>query len=192
MTEEKLEKKEKELEEDEEEKLEEKGPSQHETLKDLIESEVEENDFSEFMLSSLSSEEKSSTPTLPSLTDRIAPEVENLETERETERLSTQTKTPGFQEYTANVYNEPSYAPGTSEEKMIENMRESRIVRTVGEVRETMPRIDIEDFDQLKNMVIEDQMRKMPEDYFILDVERAEEERKLPFQQQRKYKEIKK
>lgn len=174
------------------------------TLEEITEApqpatETTTDNFSEFMLSETA--EEMPTATLPPSTETPAPatpaEPENLE-DSAASSIGTPMPSPAAAteevDYETRVYNEPDYAGSMSEEKALAEMRRRR-VRTVEEAREVGreagPRVMIEDFDQLRDMIGEEREGRKVEEYALIEPERRQEERKLPFEQQRKYREMK-
>lgn len=164
-----------ELEEDEEKDLEE-----------LAESPQAGEDFSEFMTGS------SEMPTATLQTGEMPSTVSSAEPENLEGTAADAPIIPEEQKTEADyitVYNAPDYS-GMEEEKIVEDMRKrGTMTRTVEQLRETPRRVMIEEDDELR-AVREQQERVEGTRDYVVEVERREDsERKLPFQQERKYRE---
>jgi len=165
------------------------------TLEGLTESSepTEANNFSEFMLSS--SEEM---PTA-TLSTSIIPEPELTETPQAPETLEevgAEVSLPAPEATPSDyvtIYNEPDYAAGASEETILENVGERKtFLHTAEQVREMKPRVTMEEWHEIGEARERAGGREDIRDYVVTDIGRREEtEKKLPFEQQRKYKELK-
>lgn len=150
---------------------------------------AETADFSEFMIPETSD---MPTPTLPS-SSSFADSNANLEESAASSIATSPTSTtnqPVQQDY-VTIYNQPDYAAGTSEEKMVEGLRRSdRVARTAEQLRDIKPTVAFEDWHEAR----ETRERTRGEnlrDYMVTEVERREETgKKLPFEERRKYKEL--
>ena len=147
-------------------------------------------DFSEFMIPETSD---MPTLTLPSSSSpSLAEPTENLEESASSSIASSPTTTQPVQQDYVSIYNQPDYTAGTSEEKIIEGLRRSdRAVRTAEQLRDIRPRVEIEEWHETGEARERTSSGENLKDYMVTEVERREEERKLPFEQKRKYRELK-
>lgn len=192
---EKKEEAEEEIEETEEtidEKFEETTKISLEDLTETPQTETFEADnFSEFMLPSPS--EEMPTFTLPPSTTEPFTEPENLE-QSAASSIGTPmpTPTPAIRrEDYLIIDNEPSYTAGTSEETILKNIEErGMMARTQEQIRHMQPRVMIEEWPEIEEA--KERSRETLREYVIVEAERREEPtRGLPFEQQRKYRELK-
>jgi len=146
---------------------------------------TEANNFSEFMVET---NREMPIATLPNSLTPIAPE-ENLEAIEREPRAAREEIQPE-RENVSYIRNPPQYTAGTSEETILKGMEERRMMgRTAEELRDTRPRVMIEDWHEVGaggGRGAGDESR----DYIITELETREEE-KQPFQQQKKYRTLK-
>ena len=161
-----------------------------EELAEQPEQEIEADNFSEFMLSETSAEMPTLTlPSSPIPTPVDAGE-ENLEEIGRKARETSETGEIERREY-VTIYNPPQYTAGTNEETILRNMEERGMTgRTVEELRHIRPRIMMEDWHEAGET--RERAREMSGDYLVVETERREEEKRLPIEQKRKYRELKK
>jgi len=149
-----------------------KQETQEKEIEDEQEEEiVQEEGFAGFSASSL-------TPTLQATnleqTVQNAPEAKKEKTEEEQEV-----------KYEASIYNMPDYGIGYEQRVARKELQQTRIlIPDVEDVRETKLRTEIEEWHELKQAP-----RKTREDA-VLKPEAFDRERKLPFEEKRKYKRI--
>lgn len=192
-------KEEEEDQDDESEEDEESEEQDNETLEAMAEQSVSapESDFSDFMTSSVSGSvsEGISTSVLPVATPaepvpQAAPDENLEEIGRETPTPEPALPTARERDY-IEVRNEPEYTAGTSEEDIIKGMKERGMTaRTVEQLRATRPRVLMEEWHEggeVRRTGTGDDLRE----YTVTSVETRDEERALPFEKQRKYKELK-
>lgn len=175
-------------------------PTTSETLEEITEQqETEADNFSEFMLSS---ETEVITPTLPtSFTPSTEPvltpaeaETTNLE-ESAASAIGTPmpTATTEAIDYVARAYNEPDYTGGMDEERVLNRMSERGMAaRTPDELRNIQPRVIIEDWHEVG--MSEEKIRgENLRDYVVMETGARTDidKRRLPFEQQRKYRTLK-
>ncbi len=161
-----------------------------ESLEELAEApEMPETDsFSEFMIPETS---EMPTMTLPSSSTAVEPE-ENLEDSASSSIASTPINTSQqVQQDYVTIYNQPEYTAGSSEEKMIEGIRRGdRATRTAEQLRDIRPGVAFEDWHEAGESRERARGENLRE-YVIAEADdRKEESRKLPFEERRKYKEL--
>lgn len=160
-----------------------------------------DNGFSEFMFLNSESEEMPTATLLLSNAMQFIPEsnepAQNLEQETSNINIPNQeTKGNEDEEVPYTVYNEPRYVGSMAEEKAIDEMRRSRIVRQVpseAHLRSPIPRISPDDFNELKQRGLDEMGRGEDMEKYRIEPETMKdlEENKLPFEQERKYREFK-
>ena len=161
--------------------------------KDLeeITTEIEDDSFSEFMLS-----DTGDMPTATLESTNIINSSSEQSLEEETADAPTSVPSLGEvkQEFDyALVTNEPKYS-ATSEEGMAGEMRDREVMaRTIEQMRVTPRRVMVEDSPELMDIrKTQEKEEGYPGDY-VIDARRIDDgnKDKLPFQHERKYKELK-
>ncbi len=128
----------------------------------------------------------SATPTLEPTEppETLEDSVEEAIRERPTSNNEGEETTPVYE---ASIYNMPDYGANNYETPIVREMREASVLIRPENINETKtPQVRIEEWHELKET---QQTRRMPEDR-VLKVGRLKEERKLPFEEKRKYRDI--
>ena len=141
--------------------------------------EIEEDNFSEFMISTGT---EMPTPTL-----EVSQFASTPTTEENLEEIGRRAPTPATEEQVKEVdyvttYNEPSYTLGTNEETLIKGAEERGMrTRTFEELRNVQPRVLIEDW-RGGGESIERHGRDDLREYIVAEPETRQEDRRLPFE----------
>ena len=170
------------------EKREEKKEKKQEEEKKLEEIAEEQDDFaaedfSEFIASS-------GEMPAPSLKQSFQTQDTGLEEGVKDTQLKDSDNNKTQAVYT-RAYNEPDYSGAASEQEIAERelRKRGRMART-DNIVETMPRITPSDFEHLREMASGGKAIHEMESDYVVEVERIEDENKLPFEQKRKYREV--
>ena len=141
--------------------------------------EIEEEDFSEFMIS----------PSGEALTPTLSSSFPTQTAEENLDEIGRSTPTPALREQKfveegkyLMAYNEPDYTAGRSEETILKGPAErGMMTRTFEEMRTVQPRVLIEDWKE-GGESIEQRGRDDLREYIVAEPETRQEERRMPFE----------
>jgi len=187
---------EKNRKEEDEEKAGKKETEEEKNLEELAQDFEIENratDFSDFISSARTEKEEAVTPTIISnsaVSEADAETSENLEQATRDAHIVEQTATESNY---ISVYNKPDYSGSMNEQTIsLRNLEEKNImVRNIGEIKEGPIQVRIEPNPEVLRIEGELNGTESRLREYIPEVSRRDESEKLPFQKEKKYKELK-